>query len=361
MARELELPAARTRSLILLAISGVSLPLDARLLEPIEFRGASEDLLQNAEPTQQILAVVETLDGVGLDVAKGVAAALLQIDPDRFESMQSAAVEACRKLLRLIGITDDQGSDWSERIAAEQQLALLAPLLASRSDVDLAEVHLKISHSLFTRQPILLLRSASDQLISLPDRDVRVRLDSTVSGIALACREGAARLIEYHSDSSVADRLVLRRLGCEEGLVFPLLADEPVRDAARTHVLGVLVFPQDEDSDPEFLMRAYANAITSQLKLRTESPAYDDRDEAPLAYRNGDLARLREIVHEANNPLSIVNNYLHILELRLQGEESALEQLAVMGREIRRAAMLFQRAKDVPEPQLVKVLRRRLR
>ena len=28
--------------------------------------------------------------------------------------------------------------------------------------------------------------------------------------------------------------------------------------------------------------------------------------------------RLREIVHEANNPLSIIHNYLHILELRLK-------------------------------------------
>lgn len=353
MAREFDLPPARTRSLILLAISGVSLPHDPRLQELIEFRGASEELLQDAEPTQQILAVVETLDGVGLDAAKNVAQTLLQLDPDRFVSMQSAAEEACRKLLRLIGITDDQGSDWSERIAAEQQLALLAPLLAARTDVELAEVHLKISRSLFTRQPILLLRSATDQLISLPDRDVRVRLDSAVSGIAIACREGAARSIEEHSESSVADRLVLRRLDCEEGLVLPLIADQPIKDAATTTVLGALVFPQDEDSDPEFLMRAYAAALTSKLKHRTESPAHDDRDEALLAYRNGELARLREIVHEANNPLSIVNNYLHILELRLQGEASTQEQLAVMGREIRRAATLFQRAKDVPEPQLV--------
>jgi len=354
MAREFELPPARTRSLILLAISGVSLSHDPRLQELIEFRGASEDLLQDAEPTQQILAVVETLDAAGLDAAKKIAQALLQIDPDRFVTMQSAAEDACRKLLRLIGIADDQGSDWSERIAAEQQLALLAPLLAARTEAEMAEVHHKISRSLFSRQPILLLRSATGQLISLPDRDVRVRLDSSISGIALACREGAARVIEEHSESSVADRLVLRRLDSEEGLVLPLIADETTRDTTATTVLGALVFPQDEDSDPEFLMRAYANALTSQLKHRSDSPPHDDRDEALLAYRDGEIARLREIVHEANNPLSIVNNYLHILELRLQGEVSTQEQLAVMGREIRRAATLFQRAKDVPEPQLVK-------
>jgi len=354
MAREFELPTARTRSLILLAISGVSLSHDPRLRELIEFRGASEELLRDAEPTQQILAVVETLDSVGREAAEGVAQSLLQINPDRFASMQSAATDACQRLLRLIGVTDDQGSDWSERIAAEQQLALLAPLLAARTEVDLAEIHLKVSRSLFTRQPILLLRNASAQLISLPDRDVRVHLDSTASGIAMACREGAARTIEENPESAVADRLVLRRLDCDEGLVLPLIAEAGMKNVAAATVLGALVFPHDEDSDPEFLMRAYAGALTSQLKHRTEAPAQDDRDQALLAYRDGELARLREIVHEANNPLSIVNNYLHILELRLQGEASTQEQLAVMGREIRRAATLFQRAKDVPEPQLAK-------
>lgn len=354
MAREFELPPARTRSLILLAISGVSPSHDPRLRELIEFRGASEELLKDAEPTQQILAVVEAVDAVGLAAGQGMALALLQINPDRFASMQSAAEEACQRLLRLIGVSDDQGSDWSERIAAEQQLALLAPLLAARTDVELAAVHLKVSRSLFTRQPILLLRNATDQLISLPDRDVRVRLDSTSSGIAIACREGAARTIEDHTESSIADRLVLRRLDCEEGLVLPLVADAGAKDVAASLVLGALVFPQDEDSDPEFLMRAYAIALTSQLKHRSRSRPLDDRDEALLAYRDGEVARLREIVHEANNPLSIVNNYLHILELRLQGESSTQEQLAVMGREIRRAASIFQRAKDVPEPQLAK-------
>ena len=58
--------------------------------------------------------------------------------------------------------------------------------------------------------------------------------------------------------------------------------------------------------------------------------------------------RLREIVHEANNPLSIIHNYLHILELRLKDYPETHEQLRLIAAEIRRTAAIFKRVVEFP-------------
>jgi signal transduction histidine kinase len=58
-------------------------------------------------------------------------------------------------------------------------------------------------------------------------------------------------------------------------------------------------------------------------------------------------------VHEANNPLSIVRNYLHILELRMQQEPDAVEQIESIASEVQRASEIFARARDVPDDVLL--------
>ncbi|MCP5179595.1 MAG: HAMP domain-containing histidine kinase [Pseudomonadales bacterium] len=345
MAREIGLPPARTRSLVLLAMSGVSLPHDRRLRELIEFRGTPLELLRDADTTQQILAIVEATGSDASPTASELAATLLNVAPDAFTRMQGAAEEACARLLRKVAIADDAADDWTERISAEQQLAMLIPLLDGNSTEAVFAVHEQISRCLFERLPSLLLRDADGTLRLLPEKDVRIHVDSTSSGIAQACREGAARAIQDRSQSSVADRIVMRRLGVEDAVVLPLVAQGDAED----NLHGALVFPVDEESEPDYLMHAYATALGHRLGRADATARAPDVSQLDL-YREKELQRLREIVHEANNPLSIVNNYLHILELRLHGEVAIQEQLAMMGRELRRASAIFQRVKDLPEP-----------
>jgi signal transduction histidine kinase len=53
-----------------------------------------------------------------------------------------------------------------------------------------------------------------------------------------------------------------------------------------------------------------------------------------------DLAR--RVVHEVNNPLSIIKNYLKILEIKLSGKDIALDEIRIINEEISRAAHLLQ-------------------
>jgi signal transduction histidine kinase len=121
--------------------------------------------------------------------------------------------------------------------------------------------------------------------------------------------------------------------------VVPMLAGE--------ERIGVLVFrlTDDDRSDINQVMQAYATELSRWLSAR-------QRDEALRRilledYRRTHEKRLREIVHEANNPLSIINNYLHVLELRLK-DQAEQEHVRLIGHEIRRASSIIARAVDFP-------------
>lgn len=167
--------------------------------------------------------------------------------------------------------------------------------------------------------------------------------DSTTSAIARACREGVAIMLPEGPSSAIADRLIQWRLGAEEALVLPLL--DGSTGTANCH--GALIFPLDDDAEPEYLMRAYSHML-ARVRHGWGAANTNEIDTRLEQYRQRELNRLRELVHEANNPLSIVNNYLYILELRLADDTGMKEQLATMSRELRRASAIFQQAKDLP-------------
>lgn len=341
--------ANRIRSLVLLATSGVALEHDSRLRELIDLRGAAPEELADADPVHQILAIVDESEAP--ETAAELAHRLLGISADRFAALVNAAEDACQRLLKVAGLQDEGSISWGERIAQEEQIATLAHLFEQPGPESLFDRHRLAVRGLFRSEPSLLLRGDDGIFRLQPDGDVRVLPGSTTSGIARACREGVAINLAADADGSIADRLILRRLDADEALVLPLIDG---RGSGQTGVSasggacrGALVFPINDDPDPETLMRAYA-----QMLGRVNDPGQHGPGQEALArlenYRQRELARLRELVHEANNPLSIVNNYLHILELRLADDTGMREQLATMGRELRRASAIFQQVKDLP-------------
>jgi signal transduction histidine kinase len=104
----------------------------------------------------------------------------------------------------------------------------------------------------------------------------------------------------------------------------------------------------DRDDIPR-TMQAYATELARWLGVRRR----DELLRAALIgdYRRGHEKRLRALVHEANNPLSIINNYLHVLELRLREQPDVQAQLRLIGDEIRRATTIIARAVEFPEPE----------
>ena len=335
----------RVRMQILLAISGVILRHDEALVELAEFRGTPVHLLIDADPLPQIFAIVEALETEGTDAAAEIAETLLDIPPSRFATLRGKAEAACGSALSALALAGDDSVEWGERLWVNERVAMLASLLPGTIDetASFDQVHAQICRALFGCVPELLLPDGDDHWRALLDASIRLRRNSPVSRIAQAGRDAASRLVEDSAELAVADRQVLRRLRASEALIVPVL------DAVEPVTLMILVFPADDELEPDFAMRAYADALARWYRAR-EATVDDGAPGEELArFRAAEQRRLRELVHEANNPLSIVHNYLHILELRMQDEPTAREQLSMIGSELRRAADIIQRMKDVPD------------
>jgi signal transduction histidine kinase/HD-like signal output (HDOD) protein len=57
----------------------------------------------------------------------------------------------------------------------------------------------------------------------------------------------------------------------------------------------------------------------------------------------------RKVVHEANNPLTIINNYLYILGMKLDEDHDAREELDIIKEEITRVGKIILRIRDIPD------------
>jgi signal transduction histidine kinase len=58
-------------------------------------------------------------------------------------------------------------------------------------------------------------------------------------------------------------------------------------------------------------------------------------------------------VHEANNPLAIIKNYLQVLSIRLGDEGGVQDQLSILSEEIERVASIILRMRDITPTQEV--------
>lgn len=323
---------------VLLAISGVNLTHDPEMTELSEFRGASAEQLADASPLIKVFAVVDALEMLDEYRAGQLAQRLLGLNAEDFSELVEWAASRCSDLASSLELSVDREADWSNRLWVQQQVGMLTELLMSSATLeDLQFAHEFASRSLFLQVPYLLVLDSQQRLVPIVDNAISIRLDSTSSEIARAVREGVELPLTNTAESSVGERQLLRRMGARAATCVPLVANgNPV---------GALLFLLDEDVDYDFAQSLYTQQLALQLARSAEQP--DGGLELVKRYRQREEKRLRELVHEANNPLSVVFNYLHILEMQLQHEPTATEQLQMVSTELKRTGEIIQKMREL--------------
>ena len=196
---------------------------------------------------------------------------------------------------------------------------------------------------------ILFLYDAADdklQALSTLENDphlqhIRIPLEPGRSIVTDALLEMHA----MHSFEQAQDELSivdcqLISLNNKEGLFcMPLI----VHNAA----IGTLVLGIDEAQLPALkkqqgLFRRFASEIASTIsaslaEYRDGSEASHDIDPEKVL-----KARAREVIHEVRNPLSIINNYLEILAIQLEGDDPAQQDLETIRSEIHRITSILE-------------------
>ena len=354
LTEELAPPALELR--VLLALSGVQVPSDPLLEELIEFRGTRAELLEDAPLEMRVFAVV---DAVEFNREAELGALLLGLSAAQMAECAATARQRTHLKLVALGLIDEEQPDardvdWSQKVWLRQQVAYACMGLDEATSWDsFCAIHNRVSRTVFSKAPLLLKTDADETHLYLLDssaqRSVSIKIASQSSLIAQAFRAMQPLTLLLGRDLPVADRQVLQALQVEEALAWPLGQGEEA---------CVMIIAADEDVDLHAAAEIYGSQLVKYVRRINKSikavagPELEQSDPAAArveAFRQREIQRLREVVHEANNPLSIVHNYLHILELRLAHEPEAVEQLSLIDSELARAGKVFASAREVPD------------
>ena len=184
-----------------------------------------------------------------------------------------------------------------------------------------------------------------DEELILVDEDqkqvpMQFPVDRGSSLVAKAAIEGnVLSSFQHRSEALVADQQILRHLAAEGMLCMP------IRDQSRVICVVVAsLHSKKEQIHPSFL-----DLLIRQL---TDQCLYIEAVGVPLQ-TNAEIsalsAKVREIAHEANNPLSIINNYLASLSSKLSDQHDVKEELTVLKEELERASDIILRLRDIEQ------------
>ncbi len=264
-------------------------------------------------------------------------------------------------------ITDDTDGETAQKIHANDELKQVQLAEQIRNIAMLDGVHQHLSriegkHALLhaLKQNISILFGISNCILFLYDagsdklqaistvesdphlQDIKIPLEPGRSIVTDSLLEmSALNSFEIMQDDlSIVDRQLIG-LSKKEGLLcMPLI----VHNAA----IGTLVLGIDEAQLPSIqkqqnLLKRFANEIASTIssslaEFRSEDGDGDNTDPDQIL-----KARAREVIHEVRNPLSIINNYLEILGIKLEGDDPAKQDLETIRSEIHRVNTILEK------------------
>lgn len=203
---------------------------------------------------------------------------------------------------------------------------------------------LRSARMLFSSRSVSLFVADAGILRGRPTADddprlgeIQIHLPAPDSAIARAYQGEIAVAGEASADGNLADAQVLRILAEERLLCLPLAHDGAA--------LGVLVVGMDAASAQLSLKRTallstfcreggrrLAYALGRQAEV--EGALAESREQFQL--------HARKVVHEANNPLSVVRNYIALLREQLTDKQQAQEDFDLVESELRRVARILQ-------------------
>lgn len=232
-------------------------------------------------------------------------------------------------------------------IRLEAQSTLPENLVAPDAD----EVYLGILRSarmLFCSASAALFRAQGNILQGLHTADddsrlgeIRIHLPAPDSAIARAYAGQPGLAGEKPTKECLADTQVLRILGKERLLCLPL--------SHEGNALGVLVIGLDAAAAQVFMQRKALISTFAREGGRRLAQALRRIDQESSVRADAQQRfhlHARKIVHEANNPLGVVRNYIGLLRQQLADKQQAQEDLDLVESELRRVARILQQLKD---------------
>ncbi|MEJ2592840.1 MAG: ATP-binding protein, partial [Candidatus Thiodiazotropha sp.] len=145
-------------------------------------------------------------------------------------------------------------------------------------------------------------------------------------------------------DLSVGERQLARYIHSENLLYLPLTSQQ---QRLGLIVVGLNAGQWASLEEQRALLQLFSHEAAQTLlrQRETEQATQQAIDEDRAAFH----LEARKLVHEANNPLGIINNYLHILGMKLGEDHPVQSELDIIKEEIERVGKIILRIRDIPE------------
>ena len=141
---------------------------------------------------------------------------------------------------------------------------------------------------------------------------------------------------------SVAEEQLFRILGSESMVCLPLVANQ--------RCLGVLIGGAPAWQLPGFqkrerFLQSFGTQAAASLETAISERGHAKRQIAHVAEEYREASR--RVVHEVNNPLSIIKNYLSVLDGKLAKREPVVGEMSILNEEIDRVGQLINGLADL--------------
>jgi signal transduction histidine kinase len=165
--------------------------------------------------------------------------------------------------------------------------------------------------------------------------------------LAVAAQQSRLTTISHDGDSlGVAEEQLLRILGTQHLVCVPLVA------TARCH--GIVIGGVSSSQLPvlhqrEGFFRAFGAQVAAALKTASIQRDETSREVAEIKEKYREAAR--RAAHEVNNPLSIITNYLSVLDRKLAKQEPVGSEISILNEEISRVGQIIHSLGDLQPAQ----------
>lgn len=336
------------------------------LADAVRYHHEPLELVQDAQHLVKIINLASLLsaDTDIDDHTLAAADALFGLNESLTRELASRISDDVDQLAQGLGI-DINGDDSERAEQSHQQLGqrlgelgelaqINASLLRSQTQEALQSA---IQRSLYLtfgirKSVVFLLNAELDMLISQSSHkgelaDFRVPASTGRSMLSSAFARGEPLIsADVEQPLSVVDRQLASYCGGSTLVCWPLFPNghKPI---------GILAFSVDDTSLQNLRNKTgLAQSLCKQIATAIANSGdrllqLDEQDPTNLQFQN----TIREAVHEASNPLSIIRNYLEMLNIKLGDEHEANEGLELIKQEIDRVGNILLRLKDPSLPE----------
>lgn len=303
----------------------------------------NQSLTRPLEPNAGVLCKLS--DNDLLLIAQGAAAQVkkaadyLGINLDGVDDIVAPALKA----VQFIDSAQQKMTDEVRNMALTSELG--KSFARQKGDTQLLEVARQNAHILFNLEDsiIFLVNGSGQSLVGVSMSEQRQRLaELTIpltggGGMAeAALQKRVVFLSRERGLLSLPEDQLLRLLGAE------VLVCVPISSGARCMgmlVAGIPAWRQPDLMNSEKLLQSLGAQTGAALESSTQDRS--EIDQRIASVREEHRLNSRRVVHEVNNPLAIIKNYLGVLDGKLSRQEPVTAELSILNEEIDRVGNII--------------------